>query len=190
MREEKLRAAQQQRSWPFGNQFFTPRDVVQFLTDNTLGRIWYEMRQGNTRLEEQCEYLVRRPDEVFLAASTDSDHEHSESGCVAMAKLLRQGNEEDFSLFQASDSNEIQRMVDLAHCVSAYRTRGDAAWEWYEEVRPAFTAGRFTELKTQEILEFLFLTCRSDRHGGDGTVYSRRWFVDARQRDSLPHPAV
>ena len=95
-----------------------------------------------------------------------------------MAKLLRQGNEEDFSLFQASDSNEIQRMVDLAHCVSAYRTRGDAAWEWYEEVRPAFTAGRFTELKTQEILEFLFLTCRSDRHGGDGTVYSRRWFVN------------
>ena len=24
----------------FRNQFFTPRDVVEFLTDNTLGRIW------------------------------------------------------------------------------------------------------------------------------------------------------
>ena len=28
------------------NQFFTPRYVVEFLTDNTLGRIWYEMTKG------------------------------------------------------------------------------------------------------------------------------------------------
>lgn len=28
------------------NQFFTPSYVVRFLTDNTLGRLWYEMRQG------------------------------------------------------------------------------------------------------------------------------------------------
>jgi hypothetical protein len=31
----------------FRNQFFTPRYVVEFLTDNTLGRIWYEMRKGD-----------------------------------------------------------------------------------------------------------------------------------------------
>ena len=48
------------------NQFFTPRYVVQFLTDNTLGRIWYEMRQGTTRLAD-LDYLVRRPNEIFLA---------------------------------------------------------------------------------------------------------------------------
>ena len=30
----------------FRNQFFTPRYVVEFLTDNTLGRIWYEMRRA------------------------------------------------------------------------------------------------------------------------------------------------
>ncbi len=48
------------------NQFFTPRYVVEFLTDNTLGRTWYEMRQGHTRLTDQCRYLVRRPNEVFL----------------------------------------------------------------------------------------------------------------------------
>lgn len=47
------------------NQFFTPRYVVQFLTDNTLGRIWYEMRQGDTRLAEICEYMVRRPEEQY-----------------------------------------------------------------------------------------------------------------------------
>jgi len=51
----------------FRNQFFTPRYVVEFLTDNTLGRIWNEMRKGQTRLKDQCHYMVRRPNEVFLA---------------------------------------------------------------------------------------------------------------------------
>ena len=51
----------------FRNQFFTPRYVVEFLTDNTLGRIWYEMRKGDTKLKDQCRYMVRRPSEVFLA---------------------------------------------------------------------------------------------------------------------------
>lgn len=48
------------------NQFFTPRFVVEFLTDNTLGRIWYEMRKGRTGLTEQCRMLVRHPNERFL----------------------------------------------------------------------------------------------------------------------------
>jgi hypothetical protein len=48
------------------NQFFTPRYVVEFLADNTLGRTWYEMTQGQTRLSEQCRYLVRQPDEVSI----------------------------------------------------------------------------------------------------------------------------
>jgi hypothetical protein len=47
------------------NQFFTPRYVVQFLTDNTLGRIWYEMRDGDTALADQCEYMVRQLDETW-----------------------------------------------------------------------------------------------------------------------------
>lgn len=49
------------------NQFYTPRFVVEFLTDNTLGRTWFEMRAGNTRLKDLCRYLVQRPNEVFLA---------------------------------------------------------------------------------------------------------------------------
>src|SRR5581483_1805935 len=53
------------------NQFFTPRYVVQFLTDNTLGRIWYEMRGGRTALTDRCEFLVRRSDEVFLGEEGD-----------------------------------------------------------------------------------------------------------------------
>ena len=50
----------------FRNQFFTPRYVVEFLTDNTLGRIWDEMRKGDTKLKDQCRYMVRRPTELFL----------------------------------------------------------------------------------------------------------------------------
>ncbi|WP_425395410.1 BREX-1 system adenine-specific DNA-methyltransferase PglX [Aeoliella sp.] len=70
MREESS-APRNSRELAVRNQFFTPRYVVEFLTDNTLGRIWYEMRKGETRLVEECEYLVRRPSEVFLAAGEE-----------------------------------------------------------------------------------------------------------------------
>ena len=48
------------------NQFYTPRYVVEFLVDNTLGRLWLEMCQGNTRIKDLCRYLVRRQNEIFL----------------------------------------------------------------------------------------------------------------------------
>jgi hypothetical protein len=49
------------------NQFFTPRYVVQFLTDNTLGRIWYEMRGTETVLAERCEYMVQKTGEEVVS---------------------------------------------------------------------------------------------------------------------------
>ena len=62
MREES-QAPRNGRELAIRNQFFTPRYVVRFLTDNTLGRIWYEMRRTNTALVGRCEYMVRRPGE-------------------------------------------------------------------------------------------------------------------------------
>jgi hypothetical protein len=62
----------------FRNQFFTPRYVVEFLTDNTLGRLWYEMRRGETRLKDQCRYLVRRPTEIFLNPGEQPPKEDAE----------------------------------------------------------------------------------------------------------------
>jgi hypothetical protein len=56
----------------FRNQFFTPRYVVEFLTDNTLARTWYEMQQGETALAKTCRYLVRRPREVFLSPGDEA----------------------------------------------------------------------------------------------------------------------
>jgi hypothetical protein len=62
---EASQAPRNSRELAVRNQFFTPRYVVQFLTDNTLGRIWYEMRGGETALVDRCEYMVRRPDETY-----------------------------------------------------------------------------------------------------------------------------
>jgi len=50
------------------SNYYTPRFVVEFLTDNTLGRIWYEMRKSNTILKHECRYLVQRLNEVFLVS--------------------------------------------------------------------------------------------------------------------------
>lgn len=64
MREES-QAPRNSRELAVRNQFFTPRYIVQFLTDNTLGRIWYEMRGTKTMLAERCDYIVHKPGEEF-----------------------------------------------------------------------------------------------------------------------------
>jgi hypothetical protein len=50
------------------NQFFTPRYVVEFLVDNTLGRLWFNATGGATSLRERCQYLLVKPDEAPQAA--------------------------------------------------------------------------------------------------------------------------
>jgi hypothetical protein len=196
MRDESS-APRNSRELAVRNQFFTPRYVVEFLTDNTLGRIWYEMTQGQTRLVDECKYLVRRPDEVFLSHMTCKDQEHRSEGTIAMGELLLSGTEETFPEFSPRDT---QPMIELGHCVSAYTTMGDRAHQILgnqtlevRERRPLETreiadavdaapfvlASQLESLKTQHILEVLFMTCRNDRHGGDGSVYSESWFVDA-----------
>jgi Eco57I restriction-modification methylase len=64
MREES-QAPRNSRELAVRNQFFTPRYVVQFLTDNTLGRTWVEMTSEQTSLLDSLEYLVRSIDEPF-----------------------------------------------------------------------------------------------------------------------------
>jgi hypothetical protein len=44
------------------NQFFTPRYVVEFLVDNTLGRMWLEMYGELSKLRDFCKYFVRSKD--------------------------------------------------------------------------------------------------------------------------------
>jgi hypothetical protein len=44
------------------NQFFTPRYVVEFLVDNTLGRLWFNWTGGQTGLRDRCQYLLVKLD--------------------------------------------------------------------------------------------------------------------------------
>ena len=55
------------------NQFFTPRYVVEFLTDNSLGRFWLNQTSGITKLRDKCEYLLTKPDEKFELKETLRD---------------------------------------------------------------------------------------------------------------------
>jgi hypothetical protein len=88
MREESA-APRNSRELAVRNQFFTPRYVVEFLTDNTLGRIWYEMTQGQTALKDTCRYLVRRPNEIFLKAG-ESATENAASSAAEASRSLSQ----------------------------------------------------------------------------------------------------
>ena len=81
MRDES-HAPRNSRELAVRNQFFTPRYVVEFLTDNTLGRIWYEMRRGNTVLKEQCRYLVLRPEENLPTENRESLEKDRESSLI------------------------------------------------------------------------------------------------------------
>ena len=90
MRAES-QAPRNSRELAVRNQFFTPRYVVEFLTDNTLGRTWYEMTQGKTGLVDSCRYLVRRPTEIFLAEDESAPEEIAEqSENLSQEELLKQ----------------------------------------------------------------------------------------------------
>jgi hypothetical protein len=137
----------------FRNQFYTPDYVVRFLTDNTLGRTWYEMRQGNTRLSGQCKYLVRRPDEVFLAEAPIPE--------IAEAQRWLQGE----------DVPEPD-VVSLSHTVNGYNRVpgfGEGGNDWVEPRLPRLTGDGAAEFKTQELLDLLFLFGRKDRFA-EGTL--------------------
>ena len=65
-------APRNSREMAVRNQFFTPRPVVEFLVDNTLGRLWYEMRSGDTRLTVECPNLIRRSTEAISSQTGSS----------------------------------------------------------------------------------------------------------------------
>ena len=87
---DAAQAPRNSRELAVRNQFFTPRYVVEFLTDNTLGRIWYEMRTGDTALKEECRYLVRRANEVFLSPGEKAPPADEADTELSRQELLKQ----------------------------------------------------------------------------------------------------
>ena len=63
MRKES-QAPRTSRELAVRNQFFTPRYVVEFLVDNTLGRLWFDTTAGKTSLYERCQYLLVKQEEL------------------------------------------------------------------------------------------------------------------------------
>lgn len=63
-----VKAPRDSRELAVRNQFFTPRYVVEFLVDNTLGQIWFEWTGGQTGLRDRCQYLLAKPSEAPAAA--------------------------------------------------------------------------------------------------------------------------
>ena len=133
MREESA-APRNSRELAVRNQFFTPRYVVEFLTDNTLGRIWYEMRQGDTGLKERCRYLVRRPNEIWLQPGEEAPAEVVADEALSQEELLRQVVHISYRLLK--DPREI-RMLDPAcgsmhfglYAFDLYLAIYEEAWE-------------------------------------------------------------
>lgn len=110
MREES-QAPRNSRELAVRNQFFTPRYVVEFLTDNTLGRIWYEMRRSRTPLKEKCRYMVRRPYEIFLGGGYLTE---GLPGYANIARVL----EGDIS--QLPEDADWDTIESLALCIAGY----------------------------------------------------------------------
>ena len=127
----------------FRNQFFTPRFIVEFLVDNTLGRMWYDMRGGITSLAQQCHYMVRRYDEVIL------DSVFPDQVQDAMAWLQGKGG-------------EVPPYNELGHVVNGYNRLGNPNEQLHETIR-RIGEGDASGYKTQQLLDILFMICRIER---------------------------
>lgn len=171
----------------FRNQFFTPRYVVEFLTDNTLGRIWYEMRQGNTRLKDECRYMVRRADEVFLA-NLSEEFPRDQRFPSDIAFLT--GEAVDFPVFPMPvatvhpakiESGVIQmgwveydeaaeRLHRFAHAVRSFEWGSDPRQpEWFRQLEEWNTGKPDDPVqgRTQDLWDLLFAAHRAERFGAN-----------------------
>jgi hypothetical protein len=58
--------------------------------NDPLGRIWYEMRKGDTALKDSCRYMVRRPSQVFLSEGEAAPEEtEKDRGDLSQEELLK-----------------------------------------------------------------------------------------------------
>ena len=171
MRKE-LGAPRNSRELAVRNQFFTPRYVVEFLVDNTLARQWIDMSAGRSALADQCRFLVRRSDGVFLGRMSEEPDDPS----ARIAQALIAKGYDRLPKFDDSE-NGVQAMIEFAHCVDAYHRFPDTWGDYFQRLRPLLHEQRFGETTAQELWDGLFLECRADRQGGGtGEICQEPWF--------------
>ena len=168
----------------FRNQFYTPRYVVEFLVDNTLGRIWYEMRQSKTELAEKCHYLVRRYDEVWLA-EREKDGRQRQSQTQADAAFFfgesdqeippfETGQEEHWLGQTAENTYTFQSETDDAAMRLHYFAHLNRPFNWTDDPRQEDWSALLAELnqgdpqqpvegKTQDLWDCALAVARADR---------------------------
>jgi hypothetical protein len=140
------------------NQFFTPRYVVQFLTDNSLGRIWYEMTEGNTVLKSVCPYIIVRPGEVFLRKG-ESKPESSDENTVYIEYRAIKDPREIFMLDPACGS-----MHFGLYCFDLFEHIYTEAWDNYPEL---LTDLRNNMTRSEFVKQIPELIIRHNIHGVD-----------------------
>ncbi|MES2639728.1 MAG: DNA methyltransferase [Myxococcota bacterium] len=140
------------------NQFFTPRYVVEFLTDNTLGRMWWEMQRGDTRLVDDCRYLYREPGAVLLRAEAVSGRR------PAWIDALRRGDASGVPEHVSRDEGAL-----LAHCINGYEVLQRRGVDWgafLEAQRAAYATTGTWPGDALDLWTTAFVTERAIRHGG------------------------
>jgi hypothetical protein len=70
------------------NQLFTPRWVVEFLADNTLGRLWIEMTEGKSAIGDACRFLFRTDETAPVGAKDPRDIRVLDPACGSGHFLL------------------------------------------------------------------------------------------------------
>ena len=174
MRAES-QAPRNSRELAVRNQFFTPRYVAQFLTDNTLGRIWLEMRRGNTKLCD-LDYLLRRRNETFLAEG-QAPPEDAVGGGEQLTKEHLVGRPVDIPFRAKKDPRDI-RVLDpacgsghfLLYAFNLFLTIYEEAWG--DPVSPASESTGRTLREDYPVLQALYvaipeLILRHNLHGID-----------------------
>jgi hypothetical protein len=140
------------------NQFFTPRYVVQYLTDNSLGRIWYEMTKGNTVLKTVCPYLITQPSEVFLEKGESKPENGNEEAQHVEYRAIKDPRE-IFMLDPACGS-----MHFGLYCFDLFEYVYLEAWDFYPELLTDLRNSMTRQVFIQQIPELII---RHNIHGVD-----------------------
>ena len=97
-------------------------DVVEFLTDNSLGRLWYEMTKGRTQLAQRCRYLIRRPNEVFLGKSVTQTKNVSDETAHTIDEEVRKIIEANYSRAKNIIVDNLDKLHAMAAALIKYET--------------------------------------------------------------------
>jgi len=150
MRDESA-APRNSRELAVRNQFFTPRYVVEFLVDNTLGRMWFDLSGGQTSLYDGCQYLLVKPEEAVGSGqlAVGSDQEAVDSGQTSVVSAPETLTTDHRPLTTALRDPRTIKLLDPAcgsmhfglYAFDLFEVIYREAWAWEQEHGPRSLGG-------------------------------------------------